>query len=156
MDQSIKIGDMAPEFEIETTDNGIKRLSDYSGKFLVLYFYPKDNTSGCTKQAIEFTEKKSDFLNLNAEILGVSRNSIKQHLNFIEKQNLAITLGSDPDHKIIEMYGSWVEKSMYGRKYMGIDRSTFLITPEGKLAGIWRKVRILGHIDEVLKHINTL
>ena len=132
-------------------DMGTISLSDYAGKYLVLYFYPKDNTPGCTTEALDFTAAKSDFTKLNAEILGVSRDSVKKHDNFIAKKELKIGLGADLDGRATEDYGVWVEKSMYGKTYMGIQRATFLIGPDGKIIEIWPKVRVKGHVDAVLE-----
>lgn len=144
----------APAFAMETTDGPVT-LADYHGERLVLYFYPKDDTSGCTKEAIGFTEKKAEFDALGVAILGVSKDSVKSHHGFIEKHALGIRLASDPDHKVMEAYGCWVEKSMYGRKYMGAERSTFVIGPDGTIEHVWRKVRVPGHVDAVLKAIGA-
>lgn len=152
---SITEGSAAPDFTMDTNDGEV-RLADYRGKRLVLYFYPKDNTSGCTTEALQFTEMKPEFDKAGVEILGVSKDSIAQHEKFIAKHDLGIRLGSDPEGKTIEAYGSWVEKNMYGRKYMGIERSTFLIGPDGKIEHVWRKVRVKGHVENVLKRIAEL
>lgn len=144
-------GDKAPDFAMPKSGGGeIAHLSDYSGKYLVLYFYPKDSTPGCTTEAIDFTASKADFAALNAEILGVSRDSLKKHDNFIAKKELGIVLGADLEGKVTEDYGVWVEKSMYGKTYMGIQRATFLIAPDGTIAHVWPKVRVKGHVAEVL------
>lgn len=141
-------GAPAPDFNLETPDGRVK-LADFKGSSAVLYFYPKDNTGGCTKEAEEFTALAADFAKAGVAVIGVSKDSIASHRRFIAKYNLGVVLGSDPDGEAIERYGSWVEKTLYGRKYMGIDRSTFLIS-DGKLARIWRKVRVAGHAREVL------
>jgi len=125
-------------------------------KYLVLYFYPKDNTPGCTTEAIDFTAQKDTFQALNAEIIGVSRDSIKKHDNFIAKKELGIILGADLEGKVTEDYGVWVEKNMYGKTYMGIQRATFLISPDGKIAEVWPKVRVKGHVEEVLNKLRDL
>ncbi len=147
----LKAGDTAPAFSMPGSgDSGTLSLSDYSGKYLVLYFYPKDNTPGCTTEAIDFTAQKDAFAELNAEIIGVSRDSIKKHDNFIAKKELGIILGADIEGKVTEDYGVWVEKSMYGKTYMGIQRATFLIGPDAKIVEVWPKVRVKGHVDDVL------
>lgn len=147
----LKAGDPAPDFSMPGSgDRGTVSLADYSGKYLVLYFYPKDSTPGCTTEAIDFTALKSDFAALNAEILGVSRDSVKKHDNFIAKKELGILLGADLGGNVTEDYGVWVEKSMYGKTYMGIQRATFLIGPDGKILEVWPKVRVKGHAKDVL------
>ena len=149
-------GDKAPAFSMPTDGDGTAALKDYKGKPLVLYFYPKDDTSGCTKQAIGFSERLKDFEKAGAAILGVSRDPVKKHDKFKDKHDLTITLGSDEEGAVTEAYGVWVEKSMYGRKYMGIERSTFLIDGKGKIARVWRKVKVPGHVDEVLDAVKAL
>ncbi|MEP4051685.1 MAG: thioredoxin-dependent thiol peroxidase [Litorimonas sp.] len=150
-------GDKAPDFSMPGSgDSGTLSLSDYTGKYLVLYFYPKDNTPGCTTEAIEFTAHKDAFATLNAEIIGVSRDSIKKHDNFIAKKELGIVLGADIEGSVTEDYGVWVEKSMYGKTYMGIQRATFLIGPDGKIAEVWPKVRVKGHVEAVLDSLKKL
>jgi len=134
-------------------NSGTLSLSDYSGKFLALYFYPKDNTPGCTTEAIDFTAQNQAFADLNAEIIGVSRDSVKKHDNFIAKKELGITLGADVEGKVTEDYGVWVEKSMYGKTYMGIQRATFLIGPDGNVVEVWPKVRVKGHVETVLESL---
>ncbi len=141
----------APDFTLLDKDNNKVSLSDFKGKWLVLYFYPKDNTSGCTREAIDFTEKKEEFEKLGAEIVGISKDSIKSHIKFSEKHNLKITLLSDPDHKVHELYGAWGKKKLYGKEYFGTIRSTFLIDPEGNIRKEWKKVKVKGHVEEVLK-----
>lgn len=144
------IGDTAPDFTMPRDGDETVSLSDFKGKYLVLYFYPKDNTPGCTTEGKAFTAHKSDFADLNAEIVGVSRDSVKKHDNFIAKQDLDIILGADLEGKVTEDYGVWVEKSMYGKTYMGIQRATFLIGPDGKIVHTWPKVRVKGHVADVL------
>src|SRR5690606_484102 len=122
--------------------------SDFAGKTLVLYFYPKDDTSGCTREAQDFTALAPEFAEAGATVIGVSKDSVKSHEKFAAKHGLAVTLGSDPEGAVIERYGSWVEKSLYGRKYMGIDRSTFLIR-DGRIVRIWRKVKVPNHAQQV-------
>lgn len=148
-------GAKAPDFEMAGADGPV-RLSDFAGKALVLYFYPKDDTSGCTKEAQEFSALAADFAAAGAAVLGVSKDSVASHGKFTAKYGLAVPLGSDPEGATIEAYGSWVEKSMYGRKYMGIDRSTFLIDGAGVIRKVWRKVKVPGHAAEVLKAAQAL
>jgi thioredoxin-dependent peroxiredoxin len=142
-------GDIAPDFDLET-DTGRVRLSDLKGRIVVLYFYPKDDTPGCTKEAIGFSERKAEFDALGAVVVGVSKDTAKSHARFREKYGLGVELASSPDNAMLERYGTWVEKSMYGRSYMGIDRATFLIDREGRVRRVWRKVKVPGHVDEVL------
>ena len=123
---------------------------------IVLYFYPKDNTPGCTTEAKDFSTKIKEFNKLKTEIIGISKDSIKTHKNFIKKQDLKILLASDEEGKTLEKFGVWVEKNMYGRKYMGIQRSTFLIDEKLKIIFIWEKVKVKGHVDEVLEKIREL
>ncbi|WP_041534840.1 peroxiredoxin family protein [Parvularcula bermudensis] len=146
----VEIGNAAPSFELPS-ENGNVSLSDFKGKWLVLYFYPKDDTSGCTKEAIGFSEQLDAFREAGAEVLGVSKDSVAKHQKFREKHDLTVPLASDEGGDIIDLYGVWVEKSMYGKTYMGIERATFLIDPEGVVREIWRKVRVPGHVDKVLK-----
>ncbi len=148
-------GAKAPDFEM-VGEGGPVRLSDFAGKTLVLYFYPKDDTSGCTKEAQEFSALAADFAAAGAVVLGVSKDSVASHGKFTAKYGLAIPLGSDPEGATIEAFGAWVEKSMYGRKYMGIDRSTFLIDGSGVIRKAWRKVKVPGHAAEVLKAAQAL
>jgi thioredoxin-dependent peroxiredoxin len=145
-----KIGNKAPAFTAPDANGDKVKLSDFKGKKVVLYFYPKDNTSGCTKEACEFRDSHTAFGDANTVILGVSPDSAKSHTNFVAKYELPFTLLSDPDHKVAEKYGVWKEKKNYGRTYMGIERSTFLIDEKGKLVGQFRKVKVAGHVDVVL------
>jgi len=150
----LKPGDTAPKFSMPSSGDGDTiALSDFSGKFLVLYFYPKDNTPGCTTEALDFTANKPAFDALNADIIGVSRDSVKKHDNFIAKKELKIVLGADLDGRATEDYGVWIEKSMYGKTYMGIQRATFLIGPDGKIIEVWPKVRVKGHVEAVLDRL---
>lgn len=128
------------------------KLADFSGQQVVLYFYPKDNTSGCTQEACAFRDNYNRLLS-KAVVIGVSPDSIKSHIGFQQKQNLNFILLSDPEHKLSEAFGVWKEKSMYGRKYMGIERSTFILDEQGKIIREWRKVKVPGHVDEVLKSL---
>jgi peroxiredoxin Q/BCP len=146
-------GAAAPDFQLETPDGPVS-LTDFKGKTLVLYFYPKDDTTGCTREAQAFTALAPEFAKAGATVIGVSKDSVASHRKFATKYDLAVKLGSDPEGAVVERYGSWVEKSLYGRKYMGIDRSTFLIR-DGKLAKIWRKVKVAGHAEAVLEAVRA-
>ncbi len=146
----LKAGDAAPAFKGVTTSGETVSLKDFKGKRLVLYFYPKDNTSGCTKEACDFRDNLARVKRKGAAVLGVSPDSVASHAKFTEKYELSFPLLSDPDHAIAEAYGVWVEKSLYGRKYMGIERTTFVIDEKGKIARIFAKVKVAGHVDEVL------
>lgn len=148
-------GMMAPDAAFTSPDAAPRRVSDFRGKWLVLYFYPKDDTTGCTKEAQEFSALGSDFAGLNATVLGVSRDNEKSHAKFIAKYGLGIELGSDVGGDVCEAFGVWVEKSMYGKSYMGIERSTFLIDPDGKIVAIWRKVKVAGHAAAVLEALKA-
>jgi peroxiredoxin Q/BCP len=147
---AVAVGKKAPNFTLPASSGEEVSLSDYKGKTVVLYFYPKDNTPGCTKEACDFRDNVRKFTNKKAVVLGVSPDSLKSHANFIGKFDLPFVLLSDPDHEVAEAYGVWVEKSMYGKKYMGIERSTFVIGPDGKLKAEFRKVKVDGHVDDVL------
>jgi peroxiredoxin Q/BCP len=141
-------GAAAPDFDLETPDGRVK-LADFAGKTVVLYFYPKDDTAGCTKEAQEFTALAPQFATAGVAVIGVSKDTVAKHRKFAAKYDLTIPLGSDPEGEVIERYGSWVEKTLYGRQYMGIDRSTFLIK-NGRIARIWRKVKVANHAQQVL------
>lgn len=146
-------GDTAPNFKLAISDEKSISLSDFKGKKVVFYFYPKDDTPGCTKEAQGFRDLKTEFDKAGAEIIGVSKCSIKKHDKFTEKYDLNFALGSDENGTVCEDYGTWVEKSMYGKKYMGIERATFLIDESGKIAKVWRKVKVPGHVEDVLESI---
>ncbi|MFA7440687.1 MAG: peroxiredoxin [Sphingomonadaceae bacterium] len=147
---TLEPGHAAPAFTLETPEGPVS-LSDFAGRKLVLWFYPKDDTSGCTSEAKDFTALVDDFAAIGVAVLDVSKDSIAKHVKFIEKHDLKVQLASDPDGETLEAYGVWVEKSMYGRKYMGIERSTFLIGPDGRILNVWRKVKVPGHAAAVLK-----
>jgi peroxiredoxin Q/BCP len=151
----IKPGDKAPDFDLPT-DAGRVSLADLKGKTVVLYFYPKDDTTGCTAEAQAFTAAADDFAKAGAVVVGVSKDSVKRHANFRAKYDLKVVLGSDEAGEMLERYGVWVEKSMYGRKYMGIERATFLIDKAGVVRQVWRKVKVTGHAAEVLKSVQAL
>lgn len=152
----VDVGDMAPNCSFTALDGSAKAMADYRGKALVIYFYPKNDTSGCTKEAQEFTALMPAFAAAGTTILGVSRDSEKSHAKFIAKYDLGVELGSDVEGGVSEAFGVWVEKSMYGKKYMGIERSTFLIDASGKIAHVWRKVKVPGHAAAVLAAAQTV
>jgi peroxiredoxin Q/BCP len=148
---SVDIGAKAPDFTLPTDGNGEVTLSRLAGQKVVLYFYPKDDTSGCTAEACGFRDSFPDYGKTGAVVVGISKDSVAAHDRFKKKHGLPFILASDAHSDVCEKYGAWVEKSMYGRKYMGIDRSTFLIDRSGTVRGVWRKVRVPGHVAEVLK-----
>lgn len=152
----LETGAKAPFFCLLDHNEKETTLKDLAGKWVVLYFYPKDNTPGCTAEAVEFTTRLKDFEKLGAVILGVSADSPQSHRGFIEKQKLALRLLSDMDKKMLQAYGVWQKKKMAGREYMGIVRSTFLIAPDGKLVKVWPNVKVKGHVDEVLAALKEL
>lgn len=143
-------GDRVPDVKLTAMDGAPLSPADFRGHKLALYFYPKDDTSGCTREAKDFTELAGDFEKAGAWILGVSKDDAKSHAKFTGKYDLKVKLASDLDGSVCAAFGTWVEKSLYGRKYMGIERATFLIDRDGTLARIWRKVKVPGHADEVL------
>lgn len=147
-------GNAAPDFELHDQDGNTVKLTDYKGKWVVLYFYPKDNTPGCTIEAIDFSALKEEFTSKNAVVFGVSADSVKSHKGFCQKKNLSISLLSDPEKTTIQDYGVWQLKKLYGKEYYGILRSTFLINPEQKIENSWYKVSVKGHAEEVLKAIS--
>ena len=148
-------GDKVPGLKTKLSDGTDLDLSS-PGQPLVLYFYPKDDTSGCTKEAQDFTEMAGDFAKAGVKVVGLSRDPMKKHDKFIAKYDLKVPLASDEDGAISDAFGTWVEKSMYGRKYMGMERATFLIAGDGRVAKAWRKVKVPGHADEVLKAVKSL
>ncbi len=153
---TVDVGKKAPAFKLPGDDGETHTLTTYKGQNIVLYFYPKDDTSGCTRQAIEFTALVAKFSKANTVVIGVSRDSVESHAKFRTKHKLKVTLGADTTGKVTEDYGVWVEKSMYGRKYMGIERTTVLIDATGKVAEVWNKVKVPGHADAVLKAAQAL
>ncbi len=153
---SVEVGSPAPDFTMPTDGGGEVSLSSLRGKKVVLYFYPKDDTSGCTKQACGFRDALSDFSGIDAVIIGVSKDSVASHDKFKKKYELPFILASAKDTDTCEAYGVWVEKSMYGKKYFGIERSTFLIDGDGIVRGVWRKVKVDGHVGQVLKAVQDL
>ena len=153
---SVAVGDKAPDFTMPTDGGGTVSLSALRGKPVVLYFYPKDDTSGCTAEACGFRDAFPDYGKIGAAVIGVSRDPVASHDKFKKKHQLPFILASDQSGEVTERYGVWVEKSMYGRKYMGIDRSTFLIDKDGTVRNVWHKVKVPGHVAEVLKAVQAL
>lgn len=156
MSKSLKEGQKAPAFSLPADGGGKLSLKDCAGKALVLYFYPKDDTSGCTREAIDFSARAGAFKKAGALVVGVSKDSVASHDKFKKKHDLSVGLLSDEEGKMVEAYGVWVEKSMYGRKYMGIERATFLIDAKGVIQKIWRKVKVPDHAAEVLEAVKAL
>jgi peroxiredoxin Q/BCP len=156
MAKELKSGDPAPAFDLPTAGAGRISLAELKGKRVILYFYPKDDTPGCTTEALNFTEKARAFAAANAVVVGVSRDSPAKHDRFKAKHGLKLILASDEDGAVCEAYGVWVEKKLYGRVYMGVERATFLLNEKGRLVRVWRKVKVPGHVDEVLAEIKTL
>ena len=150
------VGDKAPAFSMPADDGTKIKLADFKGQNVILYFYPKDDTAGCTKEACDCTDGMPKFTKADAVVIGVSKDSVASHQKFKKKHKLKVTLGADEDGKVCEAYATWVEKSMYGRKYMGIERSTFLIDGKGVIRAEWRKVKVPGHADEVLDAVKGL
>ncbi|AIL65546.1 Putative peroxiredoxin bcp [Rickettsiales bacterium Ac37b] len=156
MSKTLNIGDPAPDFTLDTDTSSKLTLSSLRGKNVVLYFYPKDDTPGCTLEAKDFTTSHDQFLFLNTVIIGISKDNVQSHSKFKEKYCLPFTLVSDYNSKVCEEYGVWTEKSMFGKKYMGIERTTFLIDQQGIIRKIWNKVSVAGHVDEILETIKQL
>ena len=149
-------GDKAPDFTLATESGKPLKLSSLKGKPVVLYFYPKDDTSGCTLEAKDFSRLAPQFRKAGAEVVGISPDSVESHQKFAKKYDLEVRLGADTDKAVANAYGVWVEKSMYGRKYMGVERSTFLVGKDGRIAKSWRKVKVPGHAEEVLAALRAL
>jgi peroxiredoxin Q/BCP len=156
MAKELAPGDKAPSFRVPTDGDGEISSTALKGKPYVLYFYPKDNTSGCTKEAVNFSAAKRKFAAAGVEIVGISKDSVESHAKFREKYTLKITLGSDSELKIANAYGVWIEKSLYGRRYMGMDRATFLVDAKGVIRQVWRKVKVPGHVEAVLSAAKAL
>lgn len=146
----------APAFSLKATDGSTVKLSDYKGKYVVLYFYPKDDTPGCTREACAFRDRQKEIQNLGAAVLGVSADSVEKHQKFTQKFELNFPLLADTEHELAEKYGAWREKNMYGKVSMGIQRSTFIIDPAGKVAKLWKKVSVDGHDDQVIDALKEL
>jgi thioredoxin-dependent peroxiredoxin len=153
---SVEVGDKAPDFSLPADGGGKVSIKDLRGKTVVLYFYPRDDTPGCTAEACAFRDSLPDFSKVKAQVAGISRDSVASHDKFKKKFKLPFPLVSDEDGKVTEAYGAWVEKSMYGKKYMGIERATFLIDAKGVVRNVWRKVKVPGHAEEVLKAAEEL
>jgi peroxiredoxin Q/BCP len=153
---SLEIGNLAPNVELPGDAGQFYKLSDYQGQKIILYFYPKDDTSGCTAEACAFRDQLQDFNNLNAAVFGISRDTPQSHDKFKSKYKLTFPLLSDVDGIACAAYGTWVEKSMYGKKYFGIERSTFLIDEKGIIRHIWRKVKVVSHVKEVLETLHKI
>jgi peroxiredoxin Q/BCP len=156
MAKELDVGAKAPAFNLPRDGGGTISLEGLQGKAVVLYFYPKDDTPGCTTEAIDFTRLKSEFAKAGAEVIGVSRDTVAKHEKFVAKHKLGVALGADEDGTVTEAYGVWQEKSLYGKKYMGIMRATFLIDGDGVIRHIWPKVSVKGHADEVLAAVKAL
>jgi peroxiredoxin Q/BCP len=152
----LAINDQAPDFSLPTNGGGAVSLLSLLGKKVILYFYPKDNTEACTLEAIDFTTLADAFKAADAVIIGISPDSVRKHDNFCSKHGLGIILASDEDRNVIEAYGLWVEKQMYGRKYMGVERTTYLIGRDGRIVNVWHKVKVKGHAEEVLEAAKAL
>jgi thioredoxin-dependent peroxiredoxin len=152
----VEVGKKAPDFKLTADDGKIIQLSKLKGRIVVVYFYPKDDTSGCTAEAKDFSCMTEDFAKAGAEIIGISPDSTASHLKFKAKHDLTVRLAADEDKAAALAYGVWVEKSMYGKKYMGVERSTFLIDGSGRVAKIWQRVKVPGHASEVLAAVNTI
>ena len=155
MKAKLEAGSRAPNFCLPDANNKKVCLKDYMSRWVVLYFYPKDNTSGCTREAVDFTSNISDFKKMNAVVLGISPDSSTSHMNFINKHNLKIILLSDIEHKVLKEYGVWQKKKMYGREYHGVVRTTFIIDPKGNIKHKWEKVKVAGHVDAVKDFVGT-
>ncbi|WP_331374392.1 peroxiredoxin [Sinorhizobium chiapasense] len=149
-------GDVAPDFELPRDGGGSISLSALRGKPVVLFFYPKDDTKACTEEAISFSGLADDFAAAGVVLIGLSPDSVKKHDRFAKKHNLTVTLAADEEKNVVNAYGVWVEKTLYGRKYMGVERTTFLINPDGTISRVWEKVRVAGHASEVLAAAKTL
>ena len=156
MAADLQPGDMAPDVTLTTPDGGALTLASLRGRPLVLYFYPKDDTAGCTREAQDFSAAKAAFELAGVQVLGVSKDPPAKHRKFATKYDLTVSLASDEDGSVCEAFGTWIEKSLYGRKYMGIDRATFLIDADGRIAKLWRKVKVPGHVEQVLAAAEAL
>lgn len=152
----VDVNDTAPDFSLPRDGGETVTLSDMRGSAVVLFFYPRDNTPGCTKESIGFSNAAQEFADAGAKIIGISKDSVASHDKFVAKQGLGVPLVSDEHGSACEDYGVWVEKSMYGKKFMGIERATFLIGSNGRIARVWRKVKVPGHVDEVLEAVRAL
>jgi peroxiredoxin Q/BCP len=156
MSDPLKPGDPAPLFDMPTAGGERISLASLKGKPVVLYFYPKDDTPACTQEALNFTEKMAEFARAKTSVIGVSRDPVAKHDKFAAKHGLKVILAADEEGEVCAHYGVWVEKNMYGRKYMGVERATFLVNAQGKIAHIWRKVKVPGHVEDVLDQVKAL
>ena len=156
MNNDLLIGKPLPNFELQTSNNNLLKAIDLKGKLKLIFIYPKNDTSGCTKENILFSENIKEFDKLKINLFGLSKDSVESHIKFIKKYNLKIELISDPNIKLIKDLGSWVKKSMYGKEYMGVERSTFLIDQNNEIVEIWRKVKVNGHVEKVLNSCKNL
>jgi peroxiredoxin Q/BCP len=154
--EAIQVGDKAPGFSLATDDGGKITRASLKGRAYVLYFYPKDDTSGCTREAVDFSTAAAKFTKLGVAVFGVSKDSLESHLKFRKKHKLTVALASDPDIEAAQAWGVWGEKSLYGRKYMGMERATFLVDGAGRIAAAWRKVKVPGHVAAVLEAAKKL
>lgn len=155
MKEDILLNKPAPQFKLPDKDKNMVDSNNFRGTWVVVYFYPKDNTQGCTLEAIDFTKSIREYNNYNAVVVGISPDSPESHCRFYDKHNLNLILLSDTDHTVAKEYGVWKKKSMYGKSFMGIERSTFLIDPEGRVRAVWRKVKVPGHVEEVLQTLKS-
>ena len=155
MKEDILLNKPAPQFKLPDKDKNMVDSNNFRGTWVVVYFYPKDNTQGCTLEAIDFTKSIREFNNYNAVVVGISPDSPESHCRFYDKHNLYLILLSDTDHTVAKEYGVWKKESMYGKSFMGIERSTFLIDPEGRVRAVWRKVKVPGHVEEVLQTLKS-
>ena len=156
MNNDLLIGKTLPNFELQTSNNNLLKNNDLKGKLKLIFIYPKNDTSGCTKENIIFSENIKEFDKLKIHLFGLSKDTVKSHIKFIKKHNLKIELISDPNIKLIKELGSWVKKSMYGKEYMGVERSTFLVDQTNKIVETWRKVKVNGHVEKVLNSCKNL
>ncbi|HOT44854.1 MAG TPA: thioredoxin-dependent thiol peroxidase [Spirochaetota bacterium] len=154
--KKLTAGSPAPDFSLPDASGNMVSLSTFRGSWLILYFYPRDNTSGCTLEAVDFTDRVNDFKTLRASILGISPDTVDSHRKFIEKQGLGITLLSDSERRVVKEYGVWQIKKLYGKESYGVVRSTFLIDPEGIIRQVWEKVKVNGHADEVMESLRKM
>lgn len=152
----LQLGQQAPDFELPAAGGQKVKLSDYRGQYVVLYFYPKDMTATCTAEACDFRDYHPEFANMNVKVIGISTDPVSRHEKFADKYGLPFLLLSDVDHLVAELYGVWQQKKLYGREYMGIVRSTFVIGKDGELIKEWRQVKVKGHVEEVLAYIRSL
>ena len=156
MNNDLLVGKPLPNFELQTSNNNILKDTDLKGKLKLIFIYPKNDTSGCTKENIIFSENIKEFDKLKIHLFGLSKDTVKSHIKFIKKHNLKIELISDPNIKLIKELGSWVKKSMYGKEYMGVERSTFLVDQTNKIVETWRKVKVNGHVERVLNSCKNI